>query len=79
MRLPPTTSVCDASIVEKLIQAGAIIIGKTNLHELALGGTGVNNSFGTPSNPWGEGADTLEWTVDSPAPFHTHEELPRIR
>ena len=31
------------------------------------------------SNPWGEGADTLEWTVDSPAPFHTHEELPRIR
>ena len=26
-----------------------------------------------------EGADTLEWTVDSPAPFHTHEELPRIR
>jgi len=31
------------------------------------------------ANPWGEGADTLEWTVDSPAPFHTHEELPRIR
>ena len=30
-------------------------------------------------NPWGEGADTLEWTVESPAPFHTHEELPRIR
>jgi len=30
-------------------------------------------------NPWGEGADTLEWTVDSPAPFHTHEELPRVR
>jgi heme/copper-type cytochrome/quinol oxidase subunit 1 len=31
------------------------------------------------ANPWGEGADTLEWTVDSPAPFHTHEEMPRIR
>ncbi len=31
------------------------------------------------ANPWGEGADTLEWTVPSPAPFHTHEELPRIR
>jgi len=27
-------------------------------------------------NPWGEGATTLEWTVPSPAPFHTHEELP---
>ena len=31
------------------------------------------------ANPWGEGADTLEWTVESPAPFHTHEELPHIR
>ncbi|PPR78186.1 MAG: hypothetical protein CFH06_00920, partial [Alphaproteobacteria bacterium MarineAlpha3_Bin5] len=28
------------------------------------------------SNQWGPGATTLEWTVDSPAPFHTHEELP---
>ena len=31
------------------------------------------------ANPWGEGARTLEWTVPSPAPFHTHEELPRVR
>jgi cytochrome c oxidase subunit 1 len=31
-----------------------------------------------PANPWGEGATTLEWTVDSPAPFHTHEVLPNI-
>ena len=28
------------------------------------------------ANPWGEGATTLEWTVASPAPFHTHEILP---
>ena len=28
------------------------------------------------ANPWGKGATTLEWTVESPAPFHTHEELP---
>ncbi|MHC8510398.1 MAG: cytochrome c oxidase subunit I [Rhodospirillales bacterium] len=27
-------------------------------------------------NPWGAGATTLEWTVPSPAPFHTHEILP---
>ncbi len=32
-----------------------------------------------PANPWGEGATTLEWTVDSPAPFHTHEVLPDMR
>ena len=30
------------------------------------------------ANPWGEGATSLEWTVASPAPFHTHEEIPAI-
>ena len=32
-----------------------------------------------PNNPWGDGADTLEWTLPSPPPFHQFEELPRIR
>ncbi|KJE35642.1 cytochrome C oxidase subunit I [Thalassospira sp. HJ] len=31
------------------------------------------------ANPYGEGADTLEWTVSSPPPFHTFDELPRIK
>jgi len=30
-------------------------------------------------NPWGEGATTLEWQLSSPPPFHTYDELPRIR
>ena len=29
-------------------------------------------------NPWGEGANTLEWTVTSPPPFHSHAEIPKI-
>ncbi|MCA3269151.1 MAG: cytochrome c oxidase subunit I [Alphaproteobacteria bacterium] len=31
------------------------------------------------NNPWGEGANTLEWTVSSPPPFHTFETLPVIK
>ena len=31
------------------------------------------------ANQWGEGATTLEWTVSSPPPFHTFEELPVIK
>lgn len=30
-------------------------------------------------NPWGEGADTVEWTLPSPAPFHTFEEIPEFK
>ena len=32
-----------------------------------------------PPNPWGEAADTLEWTLPSPPPFHQFEELPKIK
>jgi len=31
------------------------------------------------ANYWGDGATTLEWTVNSPPPFHTFEEQPVIR
>ncbi|MEC8153301.1 MAG: cytochrome c oxidase subunit I, partial [Pseudomonadota bacterium] len=29
-------------------------------------------------NYWGDGATTLEWTVSSPPPFHTFDDLPQI-
>ena len=32
-----------------------------------------------PQNPWGDGANTLEWTLDSPPPYHTYEKLPIIK
>jgi len=30
-------------------------------------------------NPWGEGANTLEWTLPSPPPYHQFEQLPDYR
>ena len=41
----------DAAVVRRLRQAGAIIIGKTNLHEVALGVTSANEHFGPVRNP----------------------------
>jgi aspartyl-tRNA(Asn)/glutamyl-tRNA(Gln) amidotransferase subunit A len=42
----------DAFVIEKLKQAGAIFMGKTNTHEIALGITGNNPHYGTARNPW---------------------------
>ncbi len=44
----------DASVVLRLKQAGAIIIGSTNMHEFAWGGTTNNPHYGASSNPWDE-------------------------
>ena len=41
----------DAAVVRHLRRAGAIIIGKTNLHEVALGVTSANEHFGPVRNP----------------------------
>jgi amidase len=41
----------DAACLAGLRATGAPIVGKTNLHELALGVTGINPWFGTPRNP----------------------------
>jgi len=42
----------DAFVIERLKQAGALINGKTNTHEIALGVTGDNPHYGTARNPW---------------------------
>lgn len=41
----------DARIVARLREAGAVVVGKTNLHELALGFTSNNPTFGPVRNP----------------------------
>lgn len=43
---------CNAPCVDALLQTGAILIGKTLLHELGLGMSGANQRNGTPRNPY---------------------------
>jgi aspartyl-tRNA(Asn)/glutamyl-tRNA(Gln) amidotransferase subunit A len=57
-----TTSACgafkdripaqDATVVRKLKAAGAVILGKLNMHECAFGGSSVTSYFGPVRNPW---------------------------
>jgi len=42
----------DAEVVGRLKKAGAIVVGKLNLHEFALGGTSAVTFFGPVRNPW---------------------------
>ena len=42
----------DATVVKRLKEAGAILLGKLNMHELAYGGTSVPSFYGRVSNPW---------------------------
>ncbi|OCC05418.1 amidase [Labrys sp. WJW] len=44
----------DAGAIRRLREAGAVLIGKTNLHEFSYGITGENATFGTPPNPHDE-------------------------
>jgi aspartyl-tRNA(Asn)/glutamyl-tRNA(Gln) amidotransferase subunit A len=42
----------DAEVVRQLKQAGAVLLGKLNLHEFAFGMSGVVSAFGPTRNPW---------------------------
>lgn len=41
-----------AVVVQRLVAAGAVIIGRTNMTEFAYSGLGINPHYGTPRNPW---------------------------
>lgn len=42
----------DAPIVQRLREAGVVLLGKLNLHEFAYGGSGMISHFGVIRNPW---------------------------
>ncbi len=42
----------DAAVVQRLLSAGAVLVGKTNMTEFAYSGLGINPHYGTPANPW---------------------------
>ncbi|MEU5282312.1 amidase family protein [Streptomyces asoensis] len=46
---PPKSQ--DARVVQRISQAGAVLVGKTNLSELAFSGLGINPHYGTPFKP----------------------------
>lgn len=42
----------DAPVVARLRQAGAVLVGRTNMSEFAFSGLGLNPHYGTPLSPW---------------------------
>lgn len=50
---PPAAQ--DAEAVQRLLSAGAVLVGKTNMTEFAYSGLGLNPHYGTPANPWQRG------------------------
>ena len=47
---PPATA--DATVIARMIAAGFIPIGRTNMTEFAFSGLGINPHYGTPASPW---------------------------
>lgn len=45
----------NATVVEKIKGAGAVILGKTTMDEFAMGSTSESCAFGVPNNPWKKG------------------------
>lgn len=42
----------NAVVINRLINAGAVLVGRTNMTEFAYSGLGINPHYGTPKNPW---------------------------
>jgi aspartyl-tRNA(Asn)/glutamyl-tRNA(Gln) amidotransferase subunit A len=45
----------DATVVQKIKEEGAVVLGKTTMDEFAMGSTSESCAFGVPRNPWKKG------------------------
>ncbi|HWK71664.1 MAG TPA: amidase [Burkholderiaceae bacterium] len=48
-----------AVVVRRLLGAGAVLVGKTNMTEFAFSGLGLNPHYGTPASPWDRAAGRI--------------------
>ncbi len=58
---------------------GGFISGVSSLFFIIVLAWSLKYGKRAVDNYWGEGANTLEWTISSPPPFHTFNELPKIK
>ncbi len=80
--MPTVFPTVDAPVVTKLREAGAVILGKLNMHEFAYGGTCVISHYGPIRNPWntdhvpggssGGSAAAVAARLCAAAPRHRH-------